>query len=225
MTKTSQHLRDGMETAGTAIRQWFSGLNPEVRSGMLRALAGAAVGGTATGALSAFTPHDPEERHPVLGPALTGAALGGTAAAGIPLGLKLLSGGIRFPSEPARPAGAHTIENLTDPLLAHPLTTAGAIGGGLFAKDSLRTLAHGMTHTPANNGAVADPNASVLTRLHETLAGPESEKFWHTPRTWHMQPTEAARDAIRASRGKAVAAVPLAMLLGMAGDKYLKGEW
>ena len=216
--------------AGSAIKGWYENLNPEVTRTMLRGLAGAAIGGATTGGIAALTPRDREDRRGVLGPALTGAILGGTGAAALPLGLKLIAGGVKFKGEPARPAGARTLENAVDPLLSNPLTTTGAVAGGALSMDSLRALAHAMTHTATNpghplSGAVSNTGAPVLQRLREALRGPHAEQFWSQNRNWKLAPVaDDAKHFIRYSRGK-LALLPLAVLAGMAGDRYLKGRW
>lgn len=216
--------------AGSAIKGWYENLNPELKQTMLRGLAGAAVGGAATGGIAALTPRDREDRKGVLSPALTGAILGGTGAAALPLGLKLIAGGMKFKGEPSRPAGARTLENVADPLLSNPLTTTGAAVGGIASMDSLRALFHGMTHKatdPGNalSGAVSNTASPVLQRLREALHGPHAELFWAQNRNWKLAPVAAdAKSFIRYGRGR-LAVLPLAVLAGMAGDKYLKGEW
>jgi len=121
--------------AGGAIKDWYKNLNPDARNAVMRGLMGAGIGAGVTGGLSALSPHDPEEKRPIMGPALIGALMGGGAAAGIPYGLKLLANKAQLPGEESRPLGANILEKATGPIFTHPATTAGAAlgGGALYA--------------------------------------------------------------------------------------------
>ena len=121
--------------AGGAIKDWYQGLNPDMRNTLLRGLAGAGIGAGVTGGLASMTKHDPEEKHPVLGPALMGALLGGGAGAAIPYGLKLLSNEAQLPGERTQPVGSRLAEGVMTPLLTHPATTiGGALGTGALMR-------------------------------------------------------------------------------------------
>lgn len=222
-------LRDRAGDASGALKGWFENLNPDVKRTLVRGLAGAAVGGAATGGIAALTPRDREDRRGVIGPALTGALLGGTAAAALPTGLKMLGGGIRFSGEPDRPVGAQALGTLAEPFASNPLTTAAGVGTAWAGKDSLRALYHAMNNSTrpgagVTPGAVKDTAAPVLTRLREALSGPAAKKFWSLPRDIDMGKFGPNMTRMRYSRGR-LALIPLAIGAGIVGDKYLKGEW
>ena len=63
-----------VEQASDKLRGWYEGINPEARGAILRGLAGAAIGGLATGGIAAATPHDPADRQAVVSPAQIGRA-------------------------------------------------------------------------------------------------------------------------------------------------------
>lgn len=115
--------------AGGAIKSWYENLNPDMKNTVMRGLLGAGVGGALTGGIAAMGKHDPEQKNPVMGPALLGALMGGVAGAGIPYGLKLLSNNVQFPGEEGRPGGAGILESLGKPFVTNPATTIGGAAG------------------------------------------------------------------------------------------------
>ena len=189
------------EQAGQGLKDWYSNLNPDVRSGILRGLAGAAVGGAATGGIAAATPHDPADRKAVVNPALMGALLGGTGAALAPVGAKLLSGGIHFAGEPKRPAGAKVVEALGAPIVNHPLATLALALGLYKGRNSISTLSRGMNQ-------------------HEGHAVSRFAKAWRDEKHWE----DAANKHTAVSRARLMS-IPAVAGLGAIGDKYLKGEY
>ena len=208
-------ISSGAHDAGSNLREWYNGVDPEARKAMLRGLVGAGVGAAATGGMAAATPHDPDERHPVMGPALLGALMGGGAAAGIPYGLKMMAGETRLPGMADRkPAGAHAMDVLTYPLSNHLGATVGAGAGayGLFAHngkafrgaktlmDAARTP--GVAAAPGRVGAIIDflktYGKASLTSLH--------------PRA--------------SSAGRlGLLGIPAGLAVGALADKYMQGEY
>ena len=207
--------------AAKTLNDWYGGVNPELKAALIRGLAGAAIGGAATGGIAAATPHDPGERNPVMGPAITGALMGGTAAAALPIAGKLLGGGIHFSQEKRRPATARTIEAITSPVLSHPL--AFGLGGAATwgARDAIPVVYQGMSE---NEG-----QGSAFSRLRSVL---KDDARWDRASRGvrsGVQMTEAEIAKLpqimgRASKGR-LAAIPIAVILGAIGDKYLKGEY
>ena len=123
--------------AGGSIKNWYQNLNPEARNAVIRGLMGAGIGAGVTGGLAALSPHDPEEKRPVMGPALLGALMGGTAGAGIPYGLKLLSNKVQFPGEKSRPVGASLVDRLAGSIVSNPGKAIGGAAGGYTLYNTL----------------------------------------------------------------------------------------
>lgn len=215
-------LKDTASDAGGALKDWFANLSPDTKSTMVRGLAGAAVGGAAGHYL---TPDDPDPRHkPVMSPALLGALLGGGAAAAIPAGLKMMGNGIKFESEHKRPLGLRMAEKPGDIAMNNPLATALPAFAAWKARDAFGNMRNAVTS--AEHGAVADVTAPLHRRVPEALM---NQEYWHTPRDIRFRPLsdkaiENGLTGIRGGRGR-MAAIPLALLAGLAGDKYLKGQW
>lgn len=114
-----------------AITDWYKNIDPEAKQTLMRGLAGAGAVGTGVAALRALTPKDPEtstSKH-ILGPALLAALLGGGASAGLPHGLKMLSGDIRLEKEKPRSGASKAIDKVVEPMARNPLTTAGGVIG------------------------------------------------------------------------------------------------
>ena len=123
--------KDYMGQGADSIQDWYQGVNPDVKKTIMRGLAGAVAGGGSVAALRALTPRDPEisvGKH-ILSPALLAALLGGGAAAGLPAGLKMLGGGIKFEGEKPRTGGAKALDSIIGPMVRNPATTAGAAIG------------------------------------------------------------------------------------------------
>lgn len=229
ITQMLGQLQDRAGDAGSALKQWYGGLNPDARSAIVRGLAGAAVGGATTHML---TPRE-KGKSKALSPALLGALLGGGAAAGIPAGLKMMGNGINFGGE-KRPLALRALEAPGDAAFNHPLTTALPIAAGFRAKDAIGNLHHAMTTRAGTGaaadtgGAVADTAAPFFKRLREALI---DNGYWKGMRNGNYERISAQAlqrnpgvTGIRGGRAR-LAAIPLALLLGLAGDKYLKGQW
>lgn len=193
-------LGNSVNDAGSSLRTWYSKLDPTLRNTLLRGLAGAAVGGVATGGIAAMTPRDEDDRKSVLGPALLGALLGGGTAAALPIGAKLLGSGIRFKNESRRPAGAKTVEALGAPIVTNPLTVGLPAYTAYRQRHAISTLLNAMT----NPKVVKDVGAPALRRMTAAL---------NNPAVWK-----------NVSRNR-LALIPLALAGGYFGDQYLKGRY
>ena len=203
------------------LKDWYQGINPDVRGAILRGLAGAVAGGAITGGLAAVTPHDPEDRHAVVAPALMGALMGGAGASLLPIGTKMMGGGIHVGNEKKRPVGARLAELLGAPIINHPFATGGTAAAGWFGRDALSALLRGIKDRKGQ-GHIGRRTIDTLrddTHWEEAARG--------LSRGHGMGATEfarAARTLPRANRGR-LAAIPLALGAGALADKYLKGEY
>lgn len=154
--------------AGGSIKDWYNNLNPEMRSAVMRGLAGAGVGALATGGLAHMSPHDPEARHPVMGPALMGALLGGGTAAALPYGLKLLANKAQMPGESEQSIGATAMDKLVGLVGGNPAATVGTAAGA-------GSLIHAMSKrkNPAFKGKPDQPQYvdSPLRQAWESTGG------------------------------------------------------
>ena len=206
-----QQLLNGMgnrmSDAGQAIQGWYGGLNPDLKSALLRGLVGAGVGAGVTGGIAALTPRDREDRRSVVGPALLGALLGGGGAAALPYGMRMLSGGIKFAPEPGRSAGAKVVESLLHPVVENPLATAGLGYGAWTSRTSWSELAKRL-----RTASMIHPNASAAARLSHV---------------WKRWPEEVMRSGqrVKVPPKLKLLLAPILMGLGATGDKYLRGEY
>ena len=174
LQRAGSGISSGLGNAGASIKDWYDKIDPEAKKAVLRGLIGAGVGGLATGGMAKMTPHDPEERRPVMGPALLGALLGGTAAAGLPYGLKLLSGDTGIPGlQDRKPAMSRFTDLMAYPIAHHPGATIGLGAGlaGLYGSTdkvpnivSARQAMFGKGPVPKFRGA-----ASLKSRLAQIL--------------------------------------------------------
>ena len=170
MDKSSQDLMEKIRRLGSsakdfagqgtdAVKDWYGGINPEAKKALIRGLTGAAVAGGGVAAMRALTPKDREKstRELILSPTLLAALLGGGVAAGLPAGMKMLGGGIKFEAEKPRSGASAAIDSVVDPMVRNPGTTIGT--------------ALGVSKVPAA--------ARALKRLHTTgvLKKPVSGKF------------------------------------------------
>ena len=201
--------KSAIGNAGNSIADWYSGISPEARKTIIRALIGGAVGGGAAGLASAGTPRDREYRGSSISPALLGALLGGGAAAGFPLGAKLLKGSIRLPGEPRKPIISSGIESLLSPFASNPAATAG---GGLGALALYKGL---------------DPAKTPIQKAFRSGMGNVKQN----PAGKFRGLLRGAKGAWKGTKlvpggGKAqLMAVPAGLAVGALIDKYLKGDY
>lgn len=225
--------------AGGAMSSWYQGLNPEVRSTLARGLVGAGAGAALTGGMAAVSGReDPEHRHNVKGQALLGALLGGTAAAGLPLGLKMLGGGIDLNGESKKPLIAHGGDKIIGGAVRHPATTA--LGGAALLHprsreswgqfyDTLRETS-GSTLPLKDRLKQAIQTMDTRAGLSETIADPGFKGLGKaTENTWVKDIlADAAKLKVRPGqhiRPGRLATIPLAVGGGLMLDKYLRGEY
>ena len=198
-------IGDKANDIGGSISDWYNDINPEARKALMRGLIGAGVGGALSGGVAAMGPRDRESKSPVLGPALLGALMGGGAAAGIPAGLKMLSGGIKLPGEKGRPAGAKAVETLAGPAARNPATTIGGIWG---ARKLYKGQGPVRKAWEAAAPAAGKLNASKLHNILQRARG-----------TWKGT-------TFKPGGGRAAMLAPVAgMALGGVVDKYIKGDY
>jgi hypothetical protein len=172
-------------------------------------------------------PHDPEERRPVLGPALLGALLGGTAGAGLPYGLKLLSDKMQLPGEESKPMGSKVVDTAVEPLLTHPATTLGTAGGlatlyagGKPVSKAWEASGKGMPR-PMGVGA-------SLENLYKSMRGrgaPISNKNLFGQLGSRASKTWGGLRMIPGGGKMALMAPALGLGGGWLLDKYLRGEY
>ena len=169
--------------AGGAIKNWYQNLNPDARNAVMHGLMGAGIGAGVTGGLAALSPHDPEEKRPVMGPALLGALMGGTAGAGIPYGLKLLSNRAQLPGEQSRPVGASLVDKIMGSLISNPGKTVGtALGGGALYK-TLRDRSNPLRKTLSDPEYISSPVKANWEAAKESIPFPQKPAFGTAPFT------------------------------------------
>lgn len=216
-------LKDQASGAGSQLMKWYGGLNPEVRGAVVRGLAGAAVGGAA----GRFLAPEDEKGRKGLSPALLGMLLGGGTAAALPLGLKMMGNGIKFKSETDRPLGLRALEAPGSFALNHPFAVGLPALAGWHNSDAFGLLAHGVRQQGgAGTGTVLQKGMNLARNTGKTLT---DSNFWNQKRYWNFEPIKGKPAAgvmpLRGGGRARMATVPLALLLGLAGDKYLKGQW
>ena len=167
--------------AGGAIKNWYDNLNPDARNAVIHGLMGAGIGAGVTGGLAAISPHDPEEKRPVMGPALLGALMGGTAGAGIPYGLKLLSNRAQLPGEHSRPAGASLVDKLVGSLVSNPGKTLGTVAGGGILYKTIRDRPNPFAKGPGDKEYVKSPAAKNWEAAKQNIPFPQKPTFGTHP--------------------------------------------
>lgn len=217
-------LKDRASGAGSQLMNWYGHLDPEVKNTIVRGLAGAAVGGAA----GHFLAPEDERGKKGLSPALLGMLLGGGSAAALPLGLKMMGNGIKFKSEADRPLGVRALEAPGEFALRHPFAVGLPAFAGWSNKDAFGLLAHGIRENGGRGtGSALQQGKNLLNSTRKTLGNGE---FWRTPRFADFSPmTQAMKNRgvvpLRGGGRMRMATVPLALLLGVAADKYMKGQW
>lgn len=214
MQRAGSTISSGLHGAGSNLQQWYGNMDPEAKKAILRGLIGAGIGGAATGGMAAATPHDSEEKRPVMGPALLGALLGGTAAAALPYGAKLIGGSTNLPGlKDRKPAGSKLVDALTYPASEH----LGALGG----------LGAGYVLGPHNLKNLAAARRLMYGKLKHPLPMPGASRFAEAGR-FLKDYGKALPKAFGPGQGRALkglAGVPAGLLLGLLADKYMKGEY
>jgi len=127
LRRVGSKVKDPAGDAGSSISNWYEELNPDLKKTVMRGTLGAGAGALLTGGIAAMTPHDPERKRPVLTPALTGALMGGIGAAGLPVGWKMMTGGIKLPGERKKPLLDRGTDAVMNPMLHNLGTTAGGV--------------------------------------------------------------------------------------------------
>jgi hypothetical protein len=233
-----------MSAAGR-MSNWYSSISPEARAALMRGAGGAALGGLAAGGMAAMTPRDAEDKRSILGPTLMGALLGGGAAAGLPAGLKMLSGQTRFPSEEAAIADS-ALSKLLYPVAVNPgAAIGGAAGAGMtFINDPLQAAYR--TGWDANKPYAGHrywaPTTwqrwkARATRPFKALRGIGAnieaavDKTQGTEASILKEPKGTKRDKMRRTRkmmlwrGKAgLVSIPVGLILGALANAGLKGQ-
>ena len=227
------------QDAGSSISKWYGGLNPDVRNTLARGLLGAGAGAAITGGMSAMVDAgDPEHKRDIKGQALMGALLGGTAAAGLPAGLKLLSGSGRFGGEDRKPLAGRMGDAAVGGVLNHP---AAAVGGALAVAHSLSRNVWGQLYDEMRDNRPAE--AAGVSKVERIKAAIRKMSHKHDISQTVAHPS--FKDIAKSSRGRALlekvqalklrpgrhihpgrlAVIPAAVGGGMLLDKYLKGEY
>ena len=118
----------GLGDVGSNLSAWWKSIPDEVKNTAIRGTIGAGVGGllahTAAGGFA------DREYRPGVGPALLGALLGGVAA-GAPLGMKMLSGDIKFKPHEDKAIVDRASDAVASGVATHPGLAAGAVGSGV----------------------------------------------------------------------------------------------
>lgn len=151
--------KDTASGAGSALAGWYGGLDPELKKTVLRGAAGAGAGALLTGGIAAATPRDRDRKGGIVTPALTGALMGGIGAAGLPVGLKMMTGRLKFPQEKKKPM----VDRMSDGAMAPFLRNPGASLGGLFgaakfgpgALDAYKAVSNSSTFKSVNPTHIA----------------------------------------------------------------------
>ena len=204
LRRVGSSVGDAAGSAGSSMADWYNNLNPEVRRAAIRGVLGAGAGAALTGGISAATPRDPDRRGGIMTPALTGAIMGGTAAAGLPAGLKMLGGDIRFPNERTRSRRTQAADAVLGPMIRRPATSAAAIMSGMKYGPGVLERIEGATGV----GNLSKDNIPKLLprALAKTKAG-----------------VKAVPGSLKAIPGKGKIGIPLALLAGMTVDHALRG--
>lgn len=209
---------------GADIADWYQSLSPTVRDAAIRGLIGSALGAGTLGGVSAATSTGSNQGRRVIGNALMGALLGGVGAAGIPLGMGMISGKTRLPGEKGKPLISRGIDLLGQPFTTHPATTAGLGVGGYMAMAGyphIRQAAQGVLGNKPNPKFVDKLRAvlEVARNPSKLESAPEIARMLAEPAT-----TVAGRGLVRtATRG--LYALPVALGAGWLLDRYLKGKY
>ena len=213
----------GLGDVGTNLSSWWQSIPDEVKNTALRGTIGAGVGGllahTAAGGFA------DREYRPGVGPALLGALLGGGVAAGAPLGMKMLSGEIKFKPHEDKALVDTASDAIASGVATHPGLVAGAAGSGI-AYNRMAPTEGGVLRRAAR-AARTDQNISKLrypgpgktidvNHLRTLLRmgspnltqGPQLLRRIPNPRQW-------------AATGATMAALPL---LGSLIDRYAFGR-
>lgn len=206
------------------ITSWYQSLDPTLRDAAVRGLIGSALGAGTLGGVSAATSTGEHNTKRVVGNALMGALLGGAGAAGVPLGLSMITGKTKLPGEKGKPIVSRGIDLLAQPFTSNPVTTAGLGVGGYMA-------ATGYPHIrqAAQEVLGKHPNPKFVDKLRAVLhvarnpstleSGPEIARMLKNEAT-----TVAGRGLARtAARG--LYALPVGLGAGWLLDRYLKGKY
>ena len=224
------------QDAGKALSGWYNSIPEELRHTVTRGLVGAGAGAALTGGLAAASGHaDREHAHDVKGTALLGAMLGGTAAAGLPLGMKLLSGGVGLGHEEKKPLTGRIGDKALGGVLRHPaLIAGGAVGAGYPRSVSAwpqlwqtlkETRDTGMSFQQRLRYALATMKEKADVGEH--LSSPGFQNYEATMK----QELQAAGKRLNIRAGMKnvhpgrLAILPAALGAGYMADKYIKGDY
>jgi len=201
-----------------ALKDWASKTWETQKEPIVSGLVGAGLGGGLGTYLGATGPQDPEEKHPVLGPALTGALLGGVGGAGIPYGWNAFTGG---PSKRegrgfagVLPALQKKLKDISSSAVGGTLTSGPLVGAG--ALSALTSLAGkgrpkgepgGMKFGPRYNFAKMVEHLKDWWDAHKEIAKGEKgvRSVTAPPGPSWMNPSSEARKLRIQARAKQIA--------------------
>lgn len=229
---TAAGVGAGAQAAGNSIKNWYGALNPDLKSTLMHGLAGAAIGGAATGGLASTIPEDRENPRAVVNQALLGAILGGTAGLGVSAGSKMLKGQLGLMKEDPQPLLGRATDAVTNTAISNALPLAG-LGAGLYkTRDTRKALGEilrkevpGHIEIPSlmrkGPGAAKD----TLERLRAAFA-PENADLWRKDRdAFGKVLGPRSRSApMRYGKGK-LAWLPALVAAGFMADRYVKGKY
>ena len=164
----------GSQIAGAAgdvggkLSGWWKAIPDEAKKNLLRGTVGAG-----TGALLAHTlagGFSDKEYRPGMAPALLGALLGGGAAVAAPVGMRMLSGDIKFAPKTSKPIVDRAADATIGGVAAHPGATAGAVGAGIVGKRMLPTYAN--MNRAVKDTAIGKQLAALLQKKDVMNYGP-----------------------------------------------------
>jgi hypothetical protein len=236
-------------SAGSSIKDWWGSINPELKATLLRGALGAAAGGGGLALLRKLQGVGSDDESLIPTPGM-GALLGGLGAAGLPLGMKMMTGKVKFPGEtPAKP-GSRGIDNIIEWIAGHPGTTAGTALSGVWAGRHMPTRSNVLRELKGYDWQTLAPahkqmlRRDVLKPMEQLWPGqaalsPLGKKIYRAagmkvprggravvagraaiPLKWRMYQSLMKPG----TKGVGAAAIPLLLGSGLLLDRYWRGQ-